>query len=386
MKLRSPQVKLSPATSSKANEQPLQAARDSVASQPNDKVNKRVIQFSNKNNCFDLLRLLLALGVVYSHSYHVGGFGLEPLAQHSKEQIILGVICVLGFFGLSGFLVTASFQNSRNVAVFALKRVRRIFPGFWVCLVVTAFVIAPLIWLVTGRPLGDFPWTRSDGAFSYVFSNLFLQVRQHGIGGTVNGFSDGGTLNGSLWSIYPEFGCYVMLGLLGLCGVLTRSKWFALILTVVALVFATVDRVQGREAFPEIPALFAFSNLDAFLAAFLVGMCAQLWKDSLAFTPGFCAGLGLLIALLLAYGGFRIAAPVVVPLFLLGVGSLFSLRLKADFSYGIYIYSFPLQQLLFAGGLGVTSVWLFFFFSMVLSVVFAACSWFGIEKRALHRG
>jgi peptidoglycan/LPS O-acetylase OafA/YrhL len=349
-------------------------------------MNERVFHFSSKGNCFDLLRLLLALGVVYSHSYYVGGFGLEPLAKHSKEQIILGGICVLGFFGLSGFLVAASFENSRNVGIFALKRIRRIFPAFWACLGVTAFVIAPLIWLVTGRALGDFPWTGADGAFSYFFSNLLLKVQQQSIGETVSGFPDGGTLNGSLWSLYPEFGCYVMLALLGLCGVLTRSKWFALILTTLVLVYAAVDRVQGREAFPAIPALFAFSNLDAFIAAFLVGMCAQLWKEQLAFTPRFCAGIGLLMALLLAYGGFRIAAPVLVPLFLLGVGSLFSLRLKADFSYGIYIYSFPLQQLLFAGSLGVTSVWLFFILSMVLSVVFAACSWFGIEKRALHRG
>jgi len=342
-------------------------------------------KLSNKHNCFDLLRLLLALGVVYSHSYHVGGFGLEPLAQHSKEQIILGVICVLGFFGLSGFLVAASFENSRNVGIFALKRIRRIFPGFWVCLVVTAFVIAPFIWMVTGRAFGDFPWTGSDGAWSYVFSNLLLKVHQHGIGETVSGFPDAGTLNGSLWSIYPEFGCYVMLAVLGLCGVLTRSKWFALILTTLVLVYAAVDRVQGREAFPEIPALFAFSNLDAFIAAFLVGMCAQLWKEQLAFTPRFCAGLGLLIALLLAYGGFRLAAPVVVPFFLLGVGSLFSLRLKADFSYGIYIYSFPLQQLLLAAGWGMASVWLFFSLSAAVSVAFAAFSWFLIEKRALHR-
>jgi peptidoglycan/LPS O-acetylase OafA/YrhL len=346
----------------------------------------RTLHFSNKSNCFDLLRLLLALGVVYSHSYHVGGFGLEPLAQHSKEQIIVGVICVLGFFGLSGFLVAASFENSRSLGVFALKRIRRIFPGFWACLVVTAFVIAPLIWLVTGRGLGAFPWTGSDGAVSYVLANFFLKVGQHGIGETVAGLPDAGTLNGSLWSLYPEFGCYVMLGILGFCGVLTRSKWFAVVITAIALAFATIDRVQGREAFPEIPALFAFSNLDAFVAAFLVGMCAQLWKEHLVFTPSFCAGLGLLITLLLAYGGFRIAAPVLVPLFLLGVGSLFALRLKADLSYGIYIYSFPLQQLMVAAGMGASSVWVFFILSALISAVFAGVSWFAVEKRTLHRG
>jgi peptidoglycan/LPS O-acetylase OafA/YrhL len=116
-----------------------------------------------RQNAFDLVRLLLALMVVYSHGILLGGFGTEGFAQFTKGQTIAGTVGVLGFFGISGFLVA---QSAQRLAwrEFLLARVLRIYPAFLVVLVGTAFVVAPLIAMSTGEP-----WSASaavEAAFS----------------------------------------------------------------------------------------------------------------------------------------------------------------------------------------------------------------------------
>ena len=180
---------------------------------------------SLRDNGYDVVRLVLAAMVVYSHSYAVGGYGAEPLARWSKEHLIMGELGVLGFFALSGFLVSSSGERSRSLVSYFVKRARRIFPGFWVCLVVTAFVFAPLIWIIGGRSLSAFPWAEPQGAVSYVTHNALLQVNQHTIGDVLSGAAWPGSINGSLWSLFPEFGCYLAVAVLVFGGALTRSRW-----------------------------------------------------------------------------------------------------------------------------------------------------------------
>src|ERR1700733_11349528 len=112
---------------------------------------------TNNNNGFDLLRILLATIVLVAHSLLIGGYNLrDPLSVFSKNQINLADLGVMGFFALSGYLITASFIRAGNAFVFVSHRLLRIFPGFWICLVITAFFIAPLIFLSDGRPLFAF--------------------------------------------------------------------------------------------------------------------------------------------------------------------------------------------------------------------------------------
>ncbi len=341
---------------------------------------------SLKENCYDVVRLLLAATVVYSHSYAIGGFGRESFALWTKENIILGTLGVLGFFGLSGFLVTASFDRSPKVFGYLLKRVRRIFPGFWVCLIVTAFVIAPLIWVVSGRSLAFFPWTGLESSFSYVTANFFLKVNQSTIQDLLAGQKWQESLNGPLWSLQPEFLCYLFVIAAGLGLALRSSRWLLALVTACALVFHIVRVVAGPEAYPAIPGAFASRIWGPFVTAFMVGMCAYAWRDSLKFrwqTVAFLFGFTLVC---LKLGGFHIVAPVVVPLLVLAGGALFNLRLKTDLSYGMYIYSFPLQVLLGALGWFSGSVWLFLTASLLLSAGAAWLSWRLVEKPCLHRG
>ncbi len=94
--------------------------------------------FSPAHNSLNFLRLVLALAVVVSHAILLGGFGSHELFHRPTS---LGMVAVYGFFGISGFLIASS--ASRNTfGHYLWQRCLRILPGFWVCLVVTAFGIA----------------------------------------------------------------------------------------------------------------------------------------------------------------------------------------------------------------------------------------------------
>jgi peptidoglycan/LPS O-acetylase OafA/YrhL len=346
---------------------------------------RRLKTLSLKENCYDVVRLLLAATVVYSHSYAIGGFGRESFALWTKENIILGTLGVLGFFGLSGFLVTASFDRTPKVFGYLIKRVRRIFPGFWVCLLVTAFVIAPLIWVVSGRSLELFPWTGAESSLSYVTANCFLKVNQSSIQDLLTGQKWQESLNGPLWSLQPEFLCYLFVVAAGLGLALRSSRWLLALVTACAFVFHIVRVVSGPEAYPAIPGAFASRIWGPFVTAFMVGMCAYVWRESIKFNWQTVAFLGGFALVCLKLGGFQIVAPVVVTGIVLLGGALVTTRLKTDLSYGMYIYSFPLQILVAASGWASGSVWLFMAMSLAVSAAAAWLSWKLVERPALHR-
>jgi peptidoglycan/LPS O-acetylase OafA/YrhL len=104
--------------------------------------------FDPKRNAFAFLRMVLALLVIVCHCFALGGVGTDPLARITEGQHSLGETAVAIFFLLSGFLITRSGLRSRSVARFLWHRFLRIFPGYWVCLAVTAFLFSPLFELI----------------------------------------------------------------------------------------------------------------------------------------------------------------------------------------------------------------------------------------------
>jgi peptidoglycan/LPS O-acetylase OafA/YrhL len=309
------------------------------AAEPNREDAARMLSLSD--NGYDLIRLLLAAAVVYSHSYVLGGFGAEPLRQFSKEDLFLGKLAVLGFFGLSGFLVAASFERSRGFVDFFSKRVRRILPGYWVCLAVTAFVLAPLIWLAGGRQVPSFAWWGPDSAATFVASNFLLRIHQWSVSGVLEGQVWTSSLNGSLWSLYPEFLCYVGLAALGFGGALHSSRWLLALALFASMTYHVVSVVGGAAAsFPDIPTICALTDWAPFITAFVAGMCACAWRGQIRFDWRTLVVLLGAAALTIKFGGFNVVSPLLVTALVLIGGGCFRWRLPMDLSYGMYITRF----------------------------------------------
>lgn len=121
-----------------------------------------------------------------------------------------------GFFAISGFLIARSWLNKPRVGEYLGARALRILPGFYVCLIVTAFVIAPLSLMIQGGSALEL--LMSSAPFEYVLKNSAVIYVQHDVGGTPLGTPFTGDWNGSLWSLIWEVLCYLAVAVLGSLG------------------------------------------------------------------------------------------------------------------------------------------------------------------------
>jgi peptidoglycan/LPS O-acetylase OafA/YrhL len=342
-------------------------------------------------NGIGMLRLILALAVLVSHAWVLGGFGPEPLVGLGRNEDTLGTIAVAGFFVLSGILISRSWVRRPRPAAYLRHRVLRIFPGFWVCLAVIALVIAPLCWLSlhgTGR---GFPILGRNSALGYIADNFPLFISQSGIRGTQIGvpFSvvPAGLLNGSLWTLFYEFLCYLGVLALGMLGLLARERR-ALIAAFTVASLLLLAYVVERHSVVNLTQSLEVSDLTVrVVVAFALGVTMFQFSDVIPMTrTWFLVALGLCIASIYAgwldYGGLIAFAYVVV-----WVGlelPIRDLERRGDLSYGIYLYAFPVQQLLAVRAGYRWGVAVYILLTLVLVVPLAVGSWFLVERPALR--
>jgi peptidoglycan/LPS O-acetylase OafA/YrhL len=339
----------------------------------------------NRPNSIGFLRYLLAALVVFSHSFRLGGFGPEPLNALSGET--LGTFSVDCFFVLSGFLIARSCSTSPTLARFMWHRVLRIFPAFWVCLVVTAFWIGPTLRWATTRDYTFSSYLRLEpSALDYVTSNCLLRIRQIGIADLLRGIPMPVHVNGALWSLEHEFRCYVLVGILGALGLWSsrRASGRVVVIVLFAAIFAAVNTPDVLRHL----ALDYNNTLTLRLSLwFVAGMLFYAFAEHVQ-----VRGWIFLVALACTIVGLVTKHQQIVgPLALAYVLFYLALRLpfswwdrRGDFSYGLYIYAFPVQQSLAALGLRRHGLALYFAASMVFATVLAVLSWYVVEKRALR--
>jgi peptidoglycan/LPS O-acetylase OafA/YrhL len=329
-------------------------------------------------NSFDLLRLGLAVVVVFNHAQDIGGFGLGWFDRAIKMQTITGYIAVLGFFGLSGFLVSQSFIRTGNWAVYVRHRALRLLPAFYTALILTAFVASPWI-----AHLQHIPWKAGD-AEAFVFRNAGLKIRQWTVGPELKGLAFTGSINGALWSLFPEACCYLVLMVGGLCGWFSRRRYELVLLAALLFVVNAAANLPLTLPLTTLPSIVVLNHLSPYVLAFLVGATVQTYREMAGLGGEGAVLFGLLSAAALKFGGWQIFGPVLFPLFILHLGHAFECRLKADFSYGLYVYHFPILQIMAAGGLPRWGLLPYFLVGLTVALACGAASWFGIEKPALR--
>jgi peptidoglycan/LPS O-acetylase OafA/YrhL len=328
---------------------------------------------------------MAALAVLAAHAPWLTTGHYDLTYWISKQQTFLGSIAVAAFFVMSGFLVTQSFLNSRSVLEYAGKRALRIFPALLVVVLLSMLVIGPVF---TNLDLHSY---FSNNEFYSYFLNAGFIVR-YPLPGV---FSDHvhPIVNGSLWTLRYEAACYVLLAVIGLMGLLDR-KW--LMLSVAAGILVATGLGVGSPR--EILSMRLKLSLGALgtveigptlrlLSYFAVGSLAFVWRYQIpsdwrlgcvavaGCATGFIAGLHDLLFPLC--GGYLVLA--------LGLArrlDFASLRGR-DYSYGVYIYSFPIQQMLIAT-VPLGSFWLVnMLLAVPLTLACAMLSWHAIERPAL---
>lgn len=328
--------------------------------------------FDPRNNSLNAIRLLLATAVIVAHSWPIGGYGDDPGFGDQD----LGDWAVAGFFAISGYLITMSRVSLNSSLKYFWNRLLRIYPAFFVCLLMTAFVFAP-------ASVAFFGAGRYDGleAAKYVLNNVALFVRQWGIPGTLESVPFADSWNGPLWTLFYEFLCYIAIGLLV---PLVRRRWLAASV-VAAFVACTVVTCVHLFSGAELPHMIVvIARLGAFFCA---GAILFLLKDKIPFSRRLITLSGVLLLACVATGTFQAFAGLPVAYLMIGLGVVLPLRqvgAKNDISYGMYIYAFPIQQLLVMTVPSQTlPVWAFVLLSVALTVPFAWASWLLVEKPAM---
>lgn len=353
--------------------------------------------FDPGKNAFGFLRFALAALVVFSHCYPLGGFGPDPLAFFTADRLSLGLFAVALFFIISGFLITRSALRIPT-GRFLWHRFLRIFPGYWVCLVVCAFILAPIICqieYVHGYRIFTAP---HDSPQAYLAGNFaMLHLNEWSIAGvmTVHPQSIAATLhrnpypfifNGSIWTLPFELVCYLGVAALTLFGIIKRARRVLLFVFVTGWGFYALNwlaPVVFQEFFP-FRCLVLLLMLSLY---FLGGTLCFLYREEIPFSPALLLLSALLLTGGLMVGWFGVIAPLTLPYLFLWLGCKLPLQrfdVHGDYSYGLYIYAFPIQQTLAFFHLPAAGFWTYFLCALLLSTLFGILSFRLIEAPCLQ--
>ena len=328
------------------------------------------------DNSFHLIRFVLASAVVFSHSFPLVGCA-EPDQFWFGNLLNFGRIAVDGFFLLSGFLIAQSYLNCNDAQQFLVRRVRRIYPGFAAAWLVSVFVVGPL-----GGSLSIRGYFAAQN-WRHLLCNAAVLGSPTRIAGVFAG-APYAHVNSSLWSIRYEFLCYVLTLALGMSGLLTR-RWLVVGLAATVQIAYLVQIQVGSITMG--PGWLILAPVLRLASFFLAGVTFCLYREHLSRPVWVLVGAGLVSVLALrSLEVSQAVVPWLGGLALLGLGARSS-RLGRwfdgwpDVSYGIYLYSWPIQKLLVAAG--TSSSWGLFALSLPLSIAAGYLSWTLIEKPCL---
>ena len=335
----------------------------------------------HRNN-LTALRWFAACLVLYGHAHAFLG-----LPEVLFMQIVpMGLLGVYIFFAISGYLVAQSWSRDPHVLRFMAKRALRIFPGLVVCTLLSVLVLGPLL-----TSLDANAYWQNEHTLGYL-SNIALYISYH-LPGVFANNAWPHAVNGSLWSLPVEFFMYLLLALIGLVG-----AWVQAALNIQR---ATAWLVGGMSLlFIALAALWALPTQEAMVVYrtdlrhipmcgvyFMVGASLYCFQWEKHFTLSNVL-LALVAWLSLSHRTqwFAMASWLVLPFVVMAFGLARHPWLgrmhTRDYSYGIYIYAFPVQQT-------VASFWpqmplpAYLLSTFVITVALAATSWHFVEKPAL---
>ncbi len=343
---------------------------------------KLACAFDPRSNALNAWRLVLAAEVIFNHSWGLTG-RIPPLKSAYQLLLCVGVD---GFFAISGFLITASWLTNPRARNYFTARALRILPGFYVCLIVTAFVFAPIGVAIQG---GSVTKLLASGApLEFVLKNSAVAWVKFDIGGTPRGVPVPGVWNGSLWSLMWEVFCYLIVACIGIVGLANR-RWVSPAILILALLgatllppFASPEELSRQQGDVRVAVLFLACRIAIMFSA---GALLYQWRDKIPARWSLVALSLVIVAVATLLPDYRTVAAIPLAYAIVVSGALIHskrLRLRTDLSYGVYIYAFPIQQLLVIGGLAWLNPFAFFAVSTIATIPLAAASWFLIEKPA----
>ena len=337
---------------------------------------------SRSSNNFDFIRISASVFVLIGHSSDVlynkhlsfdpakwlFGFSLQSLG-------------VLIFFIISGFLVTKSFENKTSWIRFLAGRVLRIFPALIVVILISVFMLGSL---VTTLHWNDY---FSNHLTWQYLQNITLFRMYYYLPGVFDTNPIAGSVNASLWTLPYEFTCYLYIALIGIYSLMS-NKWISLVLFLVYFTAYLFWQVEIDKVVIPIIGIDFRTFFLPFLF-FLSGSVFYKFRHYIQFhIYGLlvCVAIFILTKINFLHHQFLIPAITYIVLaFALSKNiRMYAVGKYGDFSYGLYLYAFPVQQLLVFLLPFKPSLIGMILLSFLCTFPFAWLSWYFVEKPALQ--
>jgi peptidoglycan/LPS O-acetylase OafA/YrhL len=330
---------------------------------------------------FDVMRIVAGLMVIYSHSFVLVGRP-EPLIDSlGSYDVTVGHAGVAVFFVLSGWLITRSWVLQPSAMPYMMKRFVRIWPAYTLVVVVAALLVGPLV-----TDLALLEYLSDKQTWVYIGRTLIMSPVEFDLPGV---FTDqpSAAVNGSLWTLPYEVFAYLALLGMGAIGLLGR-RLLVVVLTGLFLVGVRLT-IQDRSIDFDVAAnginALAAVNLGAW---FLLGSCLYLLRDRLRWTWVVAAGVAAVGGVGVVRGESLLVLPATAYL-LIYLGSrpwsfVDVIRRPGDPSYGIYLFAFPVQQILVWSGIVGNSPWALLSLASPLAILLGYLSWRIVEKPAMQ--
>jgi peptidoglycan/LPS O-acetylase OafA/YrhL len=322
---------------------------------------------------FDYMRVVLALSVICWHSLMISnGINAEPGAF---ERLLgpLSLLIVPMFFALSGFLVAGSLERSKTLIGFLGLRIFRIMPALSVEVLISALILGPVFTTLSLREYFSHPELHSYffniiGDIHYKLPGVFQE-------------NPSTLVNGQLWTVPYELVCYIMLSVLSVLGIVRRRH---LLLGFIVVYY--VAQLANTLLRPSTD--FQGAGGSSIVMAFIAGLLLFRYRDKVTWSKAlFAVAFVLSIALpMFIPKGMRFAAlPIAYVTVYLGLLNppRNRLLLSGDYSYGLFLYGFPVEQAVYSASPHLQTWYGVMLIAVPVTAAIAAASWWTIEKPIL---
>jgi len=332
-----------------------------------------------RDNNFNLIRVLAASAVILDHSFALVAPERTVGALVDFESLELARVAVDVFFIVSGFLVTRSVLTQPTLVDYAVARILRLFPALLATTIFIAFLLGPA---VSSVPLATYfsdprPWLYVPMTLSLITYSLTLP-------GVFEHVPEAGLIDQPLWTLRYETMCYVLLGLFALVGLLATRTRASLTLAGLFAVYLLVTF-----ATPWRGDIAAVDSIARFVLCFFIGGAFYLYADKIRLDGRIAVALALVAVLALGTGAFEAASKLALAygalwFALVPGGAIRRFNLIGDYSYGLYILCFPIQQTFVAFDPAI-GPWALLVCSFPAVLAAAILSWHFIEHPALKQ-
>lgn len=341
-------------------------------------IGQRLVATKYRGPGFDQIRLAAATVVLLYHSRGIehGDIRFDPLFGFSSGFIQFGLLAVLVFFSISGFLVTPGLVRSGNVVTYLVHRALRIFPALFVVVVISMLVLGPAL---TTSSLASY--FSDPQLYLYAKNAVTLSIRY--LPGVVTPDGQPIIVNGALWTLHFEVLSYLILALMGVLHLLRRSAFLVLYLAAYAI-YVSVNLEPATAAWlPE-----RLVTLDGLFVYFSAGAALYVFRDHIPFSKALAFAASAAIVVSLRYGLGPILLPICLPYVVIvcGLSVLPGASLiKRDLSYGVYLIHAPILVALIVLCPALKTWWVGAMIAFVIAMFLSLLSWTFVEAPMLRQ-